>query len=64
MLNSNCFSFDVYRINFEKKDNIINLEINNVISWDSVNIKMTRQELVNLSDFIDKFLENSKNALQ
>lgn len=35
-----------------------NIGISNVISWEMMNVKMTKEELRGLADFIYKYLEN------
>lgn len=49
---------DVYRFDFEKVNNMVELNINNAISWDTLKIKMTRDELAGLSQFINTFLRD------
>ena len=50
---------DVYRFDIEHiSDDLYNLNINNAISWDMINLKVTKSELVGLADFINKMVEN------
>lgn len=56
---TNRCSFDVYRAEFSGIGGFHNLELSNVISWELMNIKMTREELSGLADFINKYLENN-----
>jgi len=50
---------DVYRFDLEHiSDDLYDLNINNAISWDMINIKVTKSELVGLADFINKMVEN------
>lgn len=49
---SNQFKMDVYKIDVEKNNNIINLEISNIISWELMKIKGTKQEIKGLIDFL------------
>lgn len=52
-------SCDVYRINLEKNNQIVNVEISNVISWELVNLKATKEELKGIADFILEFLKEN-----
>lgn len=50
---------DVYRFDIEHiSDDLYDLNINNAISWDMINLKVTKSELVGLADFINKMVEN------
>lgn len=49
------FSCDVYRFYVENYNNVIDLEIRNVISWDSIKLRMTKNEFQKLSDFMINF---------
>lgn len=52
------YKVDVFKFDLEQNDNLINLTINNAISWDWMKMRLTKEELKGLSDFITKFLEN------
>jgi len=52
------YKADVFKFDLEQNDNLINLTINNAISWDWMKMRLTKEELKGLSDFISKFLEN------
>ena len=47
---------DVYKVDVEKYNNLVDMEISNVISWELIRIKATRQEIKGLVDFLNKFL--------
>lgn len=50
---------DVYRFDIERiSDDLYDLNINNTISWDIMNLKVTKSELVGLADFINRMVEN------
>ena len=49
---------DVFKFDLEQDGNMVNMTINNAISWDWMKFKFTKEELKGLSDFITKFLEN------
>lgn len=57
MIIKDFYKLDVYRLELEKVNESINLSINNAISWDSINIKATKEELKGLADFINRYLE-------
>ena len=52
---------DVYRFDIEHiSDDLYDLNINNAISWDMINLKVTKSELVGLADFINKMMESKE----
>jgi hypothetical protein len=51
---------DIYKFDINTKNSIVNLTINNVISWDWLRMRLTRSELKGLADFINNYLENYK----
>ena len=56
----NSHKVDIYRLNLEAlSDSYILLHIDNVISWDSMMLKVTKEELRGLADFILKYLEDN-----
>lgn len=68
-VSSNQFKMDVYKIDVEKNNNIINLEISNIISWELMKIKGTKQEIKGLIDFLSGIISEwivvlSKNSLK
>ena len=51
---------DVYRFDIEHiSDDLYDLNINNTISWDMINLKVTKSELVGLADFINKMVRDN-----
>jgi hypothetical protein len=52
-------SFDVYRVELSKDGGSHRLELSNVISWELMALKTTKEELKGLADFIYKYLENN-----
>jgi hypothetical protein len=52
------YKADSFIFDLEKQGSIVNLTINNAISWDWMKMKLTREELKGLRDFINTFLEN------
>ena len=43
---------DIYNFDIETKNSIVYLTINNVISWEWLKMRLTREELKRLADFI------------
>lgn len=62
MIDQECeYKFDVFKLNLSGSPNNVSLEIMNVISWDSMTLQMTREELVGLADFVNHYLgENNE----
>ena len=52
------YKADVFKFDLEQEGKMINMTINNAISWDWMKFKFTKEELKDLSNFITKFLEN------
>jgi hypothetical protein len=59
IIKKDFYKSDIYRFDFEHKDNGVELEVSNVISWDSIRVCITKDELKGLADFINKFLQTS-----
>ena len=59
ILNKDFCKLDVYRFDLEHiTDDLYDVSISNSISWDIMNLKVTKNELVGLADFINKMVEN------
>lgn len=56
------YQADVYRFDLEKKSNLFEITINNVISWDYIKLSITKDELKGLSDFINNYLEKNNGT--
>lgn len=54
MLTLNNHKIDVYKVNLQKQNDVFITEIANIISWDSIKISLTKNELKELADFIHK----------
>lgn len=52
------YKADVYRFDIEQDGNFYYVDIGNVITWDIIQVKLTKDELNGLADFIKHFLEN------
>jgi len=48
---------DIFTFDLEKFESIVNLTISNSISWDWMKMKLTREELKGMADFLNKFLD-------
>lgn len=48
------YSFDIYRVYIENKNDLVNLEIDNVISWDTFKLTMTKEEFEKLIVFMQE----------
>ena len=51
---------DIYTFDLEHQGDVFNLVVNNVISWDMITIKMTREEIVKLVDFLSEQIKLEK----
>lgn len=47
---------DVFKVDVEKYNNIVDIEISNVISWQLMKIKATKEEIKGLVAFLNNFL--------
>ncbi len=56
---STC-EFDVYRINISKEIGHHVIDISDVISWNNMRLRMTTDELKELSKFITNHLERTE----
>jgi len=52
------YKADIYSFDMEKFGSLFNLTINNVISWEWVKIKLTKDEIKGLAQFLNQFVEN------
>ncbi|NBX73494.1 MAG: hypothetical protein EBQ89_04260 [Alphaproteobacteria bacterium] len=58
LVTKDFFKTDVNRFDIEYNNDFdITLELSNVISWDIIRVKMTKEELSGLANFIRNFLE-------
>jgi hypothetical protein len=46
----------------DPKGELFNLTINNVISWEWQKLKLTREELKGLANFINSFIDESQDS--
>jgi hypothetical protein len=52
----NQYKMDVFKVDVEKYNNIVDIEISNVISWELMKIKATKEEIKGLVAFLNNFL--------
>jgi hypothetical protein len=52
------YKADVFQFHLERINGLFDLTINNAISWDWMKMKLTKEELKGLGDFIKNFLES------
>ena len=57
---TNKLSFDVYRAELSREGGSHRLELSNVISWELMALKTTKEELKGLADFLNSYLQNIK----
>jgi len=58
LIQKDTYKADIFTFDLEKFGGITNLTISNAISWDWMKMKLTKEELKGLSNFINQFLEN------
>lgn len=58
IVTKDSYKADIYNFDIEQSGGIINLTINNVISWDWIKMRLTKEEIKGLADFLNKHLEN------
>ena len=59
LVTKDFYKADVYRFDVEETTtDIVKFDISNVISWDIISTKITKNELKGLAEFILKYLEN------
>jgi hypothetical protein len=55
LITKDSHKLDVYRFDVEHiNDDLYEVSINNTISWDIMNLKVTKEELLGLADFINR----------
>lgn len=58
LVTKDFYKADVYRFELDSKNSVIDFTINNAISWDTLIIRLTKEELKGLSDFINNYLSS------
>ena len=60
LVTKDFYKADVYRFDVEETStDMVRFDISNVISWDIISTKITKNELKGLADFIYNYLENN-----
>lgn len=57
LVTKDSYRADIYNFDIETQNSIIYLTINNVISWEWLKMRLTKQELKGLADFILKTMD-------
>jgi hypothetical protein len=58
MITKDFYKSDIYRFDIESKSgNVFDVDISNVISWDIIRLKMTKEELKGLADFLQSYTQ-------
>lgn len=60
IVTKDSYKADIYNFDLEQSGGIINLTINNVISWDWIKMRLTKEEIKGLANFLNKHLENTQ----
>ena len=58
IVTKDSYKADIYNFEMEQFGSLLNLTINNVISWEWVKIKLTKEEIKGLASFLNQFVEN------
>jgi hypothetical protein len=56
IVTKDCYKADVFNFDVEHNGSLIDLTINNVISWEWMKMKLTKEEAKGLAAFLDKTL--------
>jgi len=59
VVTKDSYKADIFNFDLEQHGNIINLTINNVISWEWTKMRLTRSEIKGLTDFLNQFIEEN-----
>lgn len=54
------YKADIFRFDLEHNENMVNLTINNSISWDVMQMRLTKEEAKGLADFIYDSMREKK----
>jgi len=53
------YKADVFNFDVEQNGSLSTLTINNVISWQWIQMKLTKNEIVGLANFFNQFVEDN-----
>lgn len=59
IVTKDSYKFDIYSFDLEKRESIVDMTINNVISWEWIKMKLTKEEIKGLAQFLNQFVENN-----
>jgi hypothetical protein len=59
MTTNNC-KVDIFKFDIEQSNNTFNVTISDVISWNQMQIRATKQELESLVEFINGFIKEKE----
>lgn len=59
IVTKDSYKFDIYSFDLEKRESIVDMTINNVISWQWIKMKLTKEEIKGLAQFLNQFVENN-----
>lgn len=59
MIVKDSYKADVYRFDIEPSGKLFDIEITNVISWDLIRLKMNKDDVRGLADFLNRCLESN-----
>ena len=59
IISKDTYKIDIYNFDMENFGSVFNLTINNVISWEWVKMKLTKNEIRGLAQFLNQFVENN-----
>ena len=59
IVTKDSYKADIFKFDLEQHANIINLTINNVITWDWQKMRLTKDEIRGLANFLNKFVEEN-----
>jgi len=60
VIQKDIYKADVFKFHLERINGLFDLTINNAISWDWMRMKLTKDELKSLADFIYSFIGEEK----
>jgi len=58
VIKKDSYRADVFQFDLERINGLVDLTINNAISWDWIKMKLTQEELKGLANFLNQFVDN------
>jgi hypothetical protein len=59
IVTKDSYKADVFNFDIEQNGSLSTLTINNVISWQWIQMKLTKNEIVGLANFFNQFVEDN-----